>query len=156
MAPITIWRLIDKRFEKSAFTGDGARLYGGRWNSPGTAIVYTAQHQSLAILETLVHLDSPALLSEFVLIGVELDIALITHLDRASIPANWKADPVPAEVQLIGYQWAANQTSLALAVPSVLVPNELNYLLNPKHPDFSKLIIAKPIAFLFDERFSAK
>jgi RES domain-containing protein len=151
---VTVWRLVDRRWEKSAFNGEGARLYGGRWNSPGTAIVYTAQNQSLAILETLVHLDSPALLSEFVLIGVEFDIALVTLLDRASLPANWKDDPVAEEVQAIGDRWAANQTSPVLAVPSVLVPNEFNYLLNPNHPDFSKLKIAQPIAFEFNARFS--
>lgn len=152
----TVWRIADKRYKTTALTGEGARLFGGRWNSPGISIVYTSESQSLAILELLVHLDSPALLNEFVLYGVEIDSSHITHMNRLALPPNWKGDPVPEEVKSIGDKWAVTRASVALSVPSALVPAESNYLLNPRHPDFSKLKIQKPIPFQFDPRFSSK
>jgi RES domain-containing protein len=151
-----VWRIANHKHLKSAFTGEGARLYGGRWNSPGTLMIYTAQSQSLAILEMLVHLDSPELLKKYVLFAVEIDAVLVTPLDQSSLPKNWKADPVPATVQVVGDAWAASRSSVALSVPSALVPDESNFLLNPLHPDFPKLKIQRPSAFQFDPRFATK
>jgi RES domain-containing protein len=153
---LTVWRIANHKHLKSAFTGEGARLYGGRWNSPGTPMIYTAQSQSLAILEMLVHLDSPELLKKYVLFGVEIDAALVTPLDRSSLPKDWKADVVPASVQALGDAWATSLNSVALRVPSTLVPDESNFLLNPLHPNFPRLRIRKPITFQFDPRFAAK
>jgi len=153
---LTVWRIANHRHLKTAFTGEGARLYGGRWNSPGTPMIYMAQSQSLAILEMLVHLDSPELLKKYVLFGVEIDATLVTQVDRSSLPKNWKADPVPAAVQMVGSNWAASLGSLALSVPSALVPDEFNLLLNPLQSDFPKLKIRKPVAFQFDPRFTTK
>jgi len=152
----TVWRIADKRYKTTALSGEGARLFGGRWNSPGLRIVYTSESQSLSILELLVHLDSPALLNEFVLYAVEIDTSHITHVDRLALPSNWKDDPVPEEVKSIGDKWAVARSSVALSVPSALVPGESNYLLNPQHTDFSKLKIGKPLPFQFDPRFSSK
>ena len=119
-------------------------------------MVYVAQSQSLAILEMLVHLDSPDLLKIYVLFGVEIDTALIAPLDRSSLPKNWKADPVPVSTQKVGDRWAASLTSLGLSVPSALVPDESNFLLNPLHPDFPRLKIHKPLAFQFDPRLATR
>ena len=74
---VTAWRITKRKHTRHAFTGEGAREFGGRWNNPGTAIVYTAQSQSLAALEMLVHLDSSDLLEKYVLIGVEFDQSLV-------------------------------------------------------------------------------
>jgi RES domain-containing protein len=153
---LTVWRIANHKHLKSAFTGEGARLYGGRWNSPGTPMIYSAQSQSLAILEMLVHLDSPELLKKYVLFAVEIDAVLVTPVDRSSLPKNWKADPVPATVQAVGDAWAASLSSVAHSVPSALVPDESNFLLNPLHPDFPKLKIQRPLAFQFDPRFTTK
>ena len=148
------WRITKQKHAKSAFTGEGARLYGGRWNSPGTAMIYTAQSQSLAVLEVLVHLDSPELLKKYVLFEVAVDEAYVDALDPSKLPRNWTVDPAPSEVQTIGDDWAAGGTSAVLRVPSTLVPGESNFLLNPRHPDFRKLRIGKALLFLFDPRFA--
>jgi len=153
---LTIWRIVKEKHAKTAFTGEGARLFGGRWNSPGTSMVYTAQTQSLAILEMLVHLDSLDLLKKYILFRVEIEEAWIASVDLTLLPRNWRADPVPASVQAVGDRWAASRDSIALSVPSALVPDERNFLLNPAHPDFSKLRIGKPMKFQFNPRLSKK
>jgi RES domain-containing protein len=150
----TAWRITKRNRTRTAFTGNGARKYGGRWNSPGTAVVYTAQSQSLAALEVLVHLDSPELLHKYVFIGVELDESRLSEVPHSRLPRNWQADPPSAELRRIGDQWAADAMSAVLRVPSALVPNESNFLLNPVHPDFEKLSIGKPVSFQFDPRFA--
>jgi RES domain-containing protein len=150
------WRITQKRLAKTAFRGEGARLYGGLWNSPGIPMVYVAQSQSLAVLEVLVHLDTPALLDEYVFLDADFDDYLVTVLDRSSLPRNWKADPVPEAVQAVGDRWASSGSSVALRVPSVLVPEEFNFLLNPRHPDFAKIAVSRPHAFRFDVRLTRR
>jgi RES domain-containing protein len=117
-------------------------------------MIYTAQSQSLAVLEVLVHLDSPELLKKYVLFEVAVDEAYVDALDPSKLPRNWTVDPAPSEVQTIGDDWAAGGTSAVLRVPSTLVPGESNFLLNPRHPDFRKLRIGKALPFLFDPRFA--
>lgn len=153
---LTIWRIVKQRHAKTAFSGEGARLYGGRWNRPGTAMVYAAGSQSLAILEMLVHLDSPDLLKRYVLFGIAVDESLVTKLDRTALPKNWKKDPAPTKVQAIGDAWATGFESVVLSVPSVLVPSESNFLINPRHPDFSRLSVGRPLSFRFDTRLASK
>jgi RES domain-containing protein len=119
-------------------------------------MIYTAQSQSLAALEMLVHLDSPEILKKYLLFEIELDAAYIADLDKSNFPKNWKADPVPEKVQAIGDAWIAAGSSAVLRVPSTLVPGESNFLLNPRHADFQKLTIHKPISFQFDPRFAIK
>lgn len=150
---ITAWRITKRKHIKAAFSGSGARKYGGRWNSPGTSIVYTSESQSLAVLEMLVHLEQPDLLQRYVLIGVTIDETLIEKLDRSRLPRHWRAAP-PAELRAIGDEWASHHTSVALQVPSALVPAENNLLLNPAHADFQKLVIGNPVSFAFDERLA--
>jgi RES domain-containing protein len=150
---ITAWRITKRQHAKSAFTGSGARKYGGRWNSPGTSIVYTAETQSLAVLEMLVHIEQPDLLQRYVLIGVGIDEALIQKLDRSRLPRHWRS-AAAVELCAIGDEWSANRTSVALQVPSALVPAENNFLLNPAHADFQKLVIGDPVSFAFDQRLA--
>jgi RES domain-containing protein len=149
---IRCWRITKHKHFATAFSGGGARKYGGRWNSPGTAIVYTAGTQSLAALEMLVHLDSAGLLQDYILIGVEIEESSIQNLDRAKLPDDWRTDPPPPALRKIGDEWVAGVTSVALRVPSALVPDESNVLVNPAHSDFAKLVIGKPISFSFDTR----
>ena len=151
---ISAWRITKEVHAKSAFSGEGARLFGGRWNSRGTALIYTAQSQSLAVLEMLVHLDSPELLNRYVLFEVTIASSLVEVLDLAKLPRDWKASPVPEEVQAIGDEWVHSRRSAALRVPSTLVPSECTFLLNPAQPDFRKLHIGKPLPFQFDLRFA--
>jgi RES domain-containing protein len=151
---LSVWWITKQKHAGSAFTGEGARLYGGRWNTPGTVILYTAQSQALAVLEMLVHLDSPELLKAYVLFEVSMEESLVVDLDRSALPKNWRSEPPPARVQAMGDAWVESATSVVLRVPSVIVPGESNFLLNPRHPDFSRVQIGKPIPFQFDSRLS--
>jgi RES domain-containing protein len=149
---LTVWRIIKRKHAKTAFTGEGARLYGGRWNSPGVAVIYTAQSQSLAALEMLVHLDSSELLDQYVIFGVDVEGSLIRGVEASKLPRDWRADPSPPGLKAIGDEWVAAGSSAVLRVPSVLVAGESNFLINPRHSDFSKLRIGEPVPFRFDPR----
>ncbi len=148
----TGWRIVKSRHASSAFDGEGARLYGGRWNSPGTRMVYTASSISLAVLEVLVHLQEASLLSSYSLVATRFDDGLIERLDRSRLPDGWRAYPAPPELQQIGDEWVKSLRSAVLEIPSVIVQRESNYLLNSAHPDFPSMSIGEPEPFTFDER----
>ncbi len=149
---LTAWRIVKWKHARAAFSGEGARLYGGRWNSAGVAVVYTAESQSLATLEIVVHLDSSALLDHYVLFEVGIHESLVAQLAPSELPRNWRTDPLLVKVQKIGDAWVRGGTRPVLQVPSVILPAEHNFLLNPRHPDFRKLVIGKPAPFRFDAR----
>ena len=151
---ITAWRIVKRKHAKTAFTGEGARLFGGRWNSPGVAVVYTAQSQSLAALEIVAHLDSPALLANYVVFEVTFEESMSARLDPSHLPKNWRTAQPSAEIRAKGDAWVVSQSSLVLRVPSAIVPAEHHYLLNPKHPAFSRIRIGKPRPFHFDLRLA--
>jgi RES domain-containing protein len=146
-----VWRLVTARFATTAFSGEGARLYGGRWNHPGVAMVYTAQSQSLAMLELLVQ-DEP-LRARYVMIPAGFPKGLkVEGLDAADLPKHWRAPEARAQLQALGDAWAKSKSSPVLAVPSAIIPEETNYLLNPLHPAFSRIEIGSPREFLTDLR----
>jgi RES domain-containing protein len=149
---IRAWRITKRQHTKTAFSGSGAKKYGGRWNSPGTAVVYVSETQSLAILELLVHLEAPELLQKYVLISVDIGDDVVEDLDRATLPRNWRAEPAPVQLREIGDEWMRVGASVALRVPSAIVPAESNFLLNPCHADFQNLVIGEPVDFSLDER----
>jgi RES domain-containing protein len=149
---ITAWRIVKGRRHANAFDGEGARLNGGRWNSPGSPVVYTAQSAALAALELLVHLGQGAALQSYVLIACSFLEARVLHLDRARLPANWRSYPAPTELQSIGDEWIKSGTSAILEVPSAIVESESNYLLNPRHADFVFVKASEPTPFRFDIR----
>lgn len=150
------YRLVQARYASIAFDGEGARRFGGRWNHKGTALVYTAQSLSLAALELLVHLDSRQVLEErYLSLRVEFPEELCGQAAVwYKLPKNWMADPAPDSVKQIGSLWAKEGRSAILAVPSVLIPKEWNYLINPQHPDFAKISLGKPERFRFDPRLA--
>ena len=119
-------------------------------------MVYTAESQSLAALEILVHTADPNDLVDldYVAIPVELDERMIN--EAAKLPRDWRGYPAPHSTMKIGDQWALAKSSLALRVPSAIIPAEWNYLLNPAHLDFSKLSIGKALSFDFDSRLAFK
>ena len=151
---LTAWRITKSQYAGQAFDGAGARKYGGRWNSPGTAVVYTAQSPSLAVLEILVHLNGPELLERYVLIPAEMDESLVEKIEVKELPKNWRAYPAPKRLSAIGDEWLRTGRSVALQAPSALVPAESNFLLNPNHSDFPKLAIGDPVPFQFDPRMT--
>jgi RES domain-containing protein len=89
------WRITKQRHARTAFSGEGARLYGGRWNSAGVPVAYVAESQSLAVLQLLVHLDAPALLEKYVFLEVDFDASLVIDLDHSSLPKKWQSDRYP-------------------------------------------------------------
>jgi RES domain-containing protein len=142
---LTVWRLVTSRFAESAFTGEGARLYGGRWNRKGIPLVYVAGSQSLAMLEMLVQ-DEP-LRARYVMIPATLPKGLmIERMDAGQLPQDWR------QLQTLGSEWAKRLSSAVLAVPSAVIPSETNYLLNPLHPAFGKIAIGEPQPFITDLR----
>ena len=143
------WRIVKAKHAATAFSGQGAADYGGRWNSRGVAVVYVSGSKSLAALECLVHLNPPVLFKYFVF-PVQFDRALVEEFPLKKLPQEWDTEPPPPSVQAIGDDWVRTARSAVLAVPSVVVSGEPNFLLNPAHPDFKKIIIGKPEPFAFD------
>jgi RES domain-containing protein len=144
------WR-IDKPGRK-AFSGEGARRYGGRWNSPGVAVVYLSAHLSLAALEIIVHTRPLTPGGKYSAWQVTWEDAQTERLPEKLLPQNWRESPPGPASMMIGDEWAKAQRSLVLAIPSAIVSEEENYLLNPAHPDFARLRIPKPVDFFFDPR----
>jgi len=132
-------------------SGEGARLYGGRWNRKGTPLVYAASHVSLAVLEALAH--SAVLPSDMVLVAYDIpDASALAAWPVATLPADWADYPAPASTQSLGTAWAAAGSELAVAVPSAVVRLEDNWLLNPAHPAMRTVRASVLGAFVFDAR----
>jgi RES domain-containing protein len=146
------WRIIREKHAANAFDGEGARLYGSRWSSPGTPIAFASQSLSLAVLEVLVHLNRSSPLANYVVFTVEFSDELVQDLDVAVLPKNWRSFPAPGETRQIGDNWITGNSGVLLRVPSVIVPNECNFLINPVHHEFSKLIISGPEPLDVDKR----
>ena len=149
---LTGWRIVQSDRAKTAFDGEGARLYGGRWNHRGSALVYTASTMSLAVLEMLVHLPTPAILKRYITIPVEFDDSVCIPVDPNSLARNWRNNPALRATRDIGTDWVTRNASAVLAVPSAVIPAEWNFLLNPKHPDFGRISIGTPQPFKYDPR----
>ncbi len=144
------WRIVAARWAHAAFDGEGARRYGGRWNSPGRPAIYLAGSRALAALETLVHLGpGVAAKQRFVRFEVSLPEALIADCDVE--PISFKPF-VEAATQSLGDRWLEQKREVALRVPSAVIPEEHNYLLNPRHPAYPQLAIGPPEPFAFDPR----
>lgn len=131
--------------------GYGAFAFGGRWNSKGVAVIYTAESRSMALLETLAHIERP-LIGDFCRIGLFLPDDGITEYPVSKLPVNWRVSPPPDLLKNIGDTFIRDQSGLALRLPSVIVPEEFNYLINPNHPRFSEVRIFEETQLDFDVR----
>jgi RES domain-containing protein len=147
----TAWRIVKEKHAANAFDGEGARLFGGRWNSQGTRVVYTSSALSLAALELLVHLNPP-MPFRYAAISVSFDDAMVHTIPAAELPEDWMDQPPPQSSQAIGDLWVQQAHSAVLELPSVIIPTETNFLLNPAHPDFKNIQFGKPVPFSFDPR----
>lgn len=149
---LAVWRIVKKKHKDRAFDGEGARLYGGRWNNPGRRMIYTAESISLALLELLVHIENNSLLSEYTVIPVSIHESMISELNKSVLPDNWMEHPGPYELRKIGDNWLEALQTPVLKVPSAIVTQEWNYLINPEHPEFKSLKIGTAVPFKIDLR----
>jgi RES domain-containing protein len=149
---ITSWRIIDAQFADDIFSGEGARLYGGRWNKMGHRVVYTASGVSLATLELIVTTPRVQLLSSFVISSCTFPEVLVEEVDETALPSNWRDYPPPPEVRQLGMEWLLSGTSAVLSVPSAVTPQERNYLLNPEHEHFGSVDVGATRPFQLDLR----
>jgi RES domain-containing protein len=150
---IPAFRLCKTRHVATAMTGEGARLAGGRWNSPGLAVVYSSSSLSLATLEVLVHLEDPEVFAKlFSWLRLEIPDELVEETEISKLGADWCAPESGAGPQAFGNAWLKSMRSAVLAVPSVVTPGEWNYLLNPAHPRFSEIWVGPASRFEPDPR----
>ena len=154
MSALPVWRLCAAQFASTAFSGEGAREFGGRWSPPGLPVVYCAESRALAVLEILAQAEDRRRLAilPWVLISAEIPDALVEKPSR--YPPSWRDYPHSGEIQGFGAEWAKAQRAPVLRVPSAVVPGEFNYLLNPQHPDFKKIRLGAPERFSFDGRLA--
>ena len=150
---IVTWRLVKEKRAGDAFSGEGARRYGGRWNHQGTSVVYVSGSLSLAVLELFVHLGHYERQLRFVYYKLEIPDDLNIHsVEPDILPPNWREEPPPSATKDIGTRWIDVADSAVLKVPSVIIPVEYNYALNPYHEDFQRISIEGPKPFGFDPR----
>ena len=147
-----VWRICRAQYAASAFSGEGARRYSGRWNPQGVRMVYTSSSLALAAMEVLVHLDPGVEPDDLVAVSANLpdDVKLQT-LPLQSLPANWHEADCLA-LQEIGEQWLLAQKTVGLRVPSAAVRGEWNVLLNPEHPEFARIVLGDVEPWKFDVR----
>lgn len=147
------WRIAKKKYAASAFDGEGSRRRGGRWTPKGFPAVYMAQTESLAALEQFVQLGDEGQNIQLVCFKVEIpEEVTIEEIDIDSLPNNWRDTPAPDTLKAYGADWLAQGESAVLKLPSALISSEYNYILNPLHPDFQKIIIGSPEEFCYDHR----
>ncbi len=137
-------------------SGEGARLYGGRWNSKGVPMIYTATSASLAVLETLAHISLDVFPENLVMVTLVVPETLIQSLDKDQLNENWASYPASSEVTEIGDAWVKEETTLGLLVPSAILPQENNLLINPKHPQAAKVKIVDINPYRVDQRLLKK
>ncbi len=152
---ITGWRVTSPKYAatpEEVLSGEGARLYGGRWNSKGTAVVYLGNSLAQASMEQLVHLGRADVMRSYVKMSVSFDEKLMTHIDLDDLPDDWADETMASSVQAVGDAWVKNEDSVILQVPSAAVRGEYNYLYNPSHPDAGKVTPGDITPFTFDPR----
>ena len=133
--------------------GRGGLLVGGRWHHRGTVVVYTSSTLSLALIELLVNLDPSAVPTGLRARAGDIpDTLAVERVDPKTLPRGWRKYPAPAALADRGTAWARRRATAVLAVPSAVVPQEWNYLLNPLHPDFGRVTLLAPEPFTIDPR----
>ena len=144
-----VFRLTRREFSLD-LSGIGAEKLGGRWNSRGNPVLYTASNRALCLTEWLVHTPSVWLPTDLVLVHIP-DSA--TFHQFQDLPKDWYQFPHPLSSRKLGDEWLLKSETLVLSVPSAVVPEEFNYVINPKHPDMKEVRILSSVDFRLDERF---
>jgi RES domain-containing protein len=148
-----VFRVLRAAYARNPFDGEGAFRYGGRWSSPGTRLTYTSEHQSLAMLEYFVHLDPEDAPDDLVLAAADVPDSLSRkRIQARELPTHWRETPAPPELAQIGDEFVKNAETCLLLVPSALAVNENNWLINPQHPEFRKIVLHPPEPLRYDPR----
>jgi RES domain-containing protein len=148
-----IYRVLRKAFARAPFDGEGAYRYGGRWSSVGTRLCYTSEHQSLAMLEYFVHLDADDAPPDLVLATAEIPDDLPRKLVKGEeLLSHWRGSPPPPELAAFGDDFVQEAERCVLIVPSALAPNESNWLLNPQHASFRRIVVSGLEPLSYDPR----
>jgi RES domain-containing protein len=146
---LTVYRICKAKYP--ANDGEGARRTGGRWNHKGAAMLYCAATASLCALEVLAH--SALLPADMIVVQARIPNSLtIQTVEESDLPSSWSSPKVSKKTQDLGTDWIRTGATAVLSVPSVIVPSERNYLLNPAHPDFARIRFFVPRPFAFDRR----
>ncbi|RCH54112.1 RES domain-containing protein [Mucilaginibacter hurinus] len=152
--------MIVYRITNCEYAGDlsgmGARLFGGRWNSEGRSMLYTASSRSLAVLEILVHLPPLMIPDNYCAVEIEIPDNNIKTLNIANLSPGWQDVAATDETRKTGDKFINERKQLVMRVPSAIVPAEFNYLINPRHQDIDKVKIVSRSPFSFDERLFFK
>lgn len=149
------WRVADPAFAttpEEMLSGEGAHLYGGRWNSKGVRVVYLGSSLAQAAMELLIYLGRADILNTFHKIEVSFEESFVQHILLEDLPPDWSVPSMASSVKAVGDDWVADQTSLILQVPSAAVKGEYNYLFNPAHPDAGAAIYGPMTPFDYDTR----
>jgi len=148
---VCVWRIASAAH--AAFDGEGPRRHGSRWTPRGLPAVFTSATLSLAALERFVNTDSDLEPDDLVAIAVEIEANVtIETVTVGDLPADWRTYPAPPDLAVIGERWLRESKSVVLSVPSVVIPHERNFVLNPTHADFGRLTIHPSEPFSFDPR----
>ena len=151
-----VYRLSSGRY-KTDVSGKGAEISGGRWNSKGVAMLYTAQSRALAFAEVAMHLPYGIMPKDYHIISIEIpDTASIFELSIKDMPKDWRSNPHSDSTQKIGDQFISEAKYLVLRVPSAVVPGDYNYLINPTHPQIVGVSVRNTEPFEFDSRFASR
>ena len=152
-SPLAVWRIASARHAGHLFDGEGARLYGGRWNHAGTPAVYASFTLSLSALEFFVHLEPDLAPADLVAASAAIPSDIpVQEVAVADLPMDWRTYPAPESLKDLGTQWLHSRESAVLVVPSCVIPRESNVMLNPAHADFPRILLASPESFAFDPR----
>lgn len=147
-----VFRLCKSEYAAD-LSGAGAEKYGGRWNNPGTAMIYTSNSRALCTAEIAVHTPLGIVPSDFVMVSIEIhDDLEILNRQEASLPLNWRKFPYDNETRAFGDRFIKNGKEAVVKVPSAVVKGEFNYLINPKHPLAKQIKIMATETVDFDER----
>lgn len=149
------WRIVKGSRLADALSGEGARLAGGRWNHPGTPVVYASETLSLAALELFIHFSRKDMAISRTLVAIPIlipDSLVAFEVSANELKDGWRSSPPPDSTRDLGSQWARNGASPLLSVPSAIIPEERNLVMNPRHEDFSKISLGEPHPFTLDNR----
>lgn len=149
-----VYRICNKLYAND-LQGIGAKMYGGRWNNVGNAVVYTSSSRALAALEVLVHLPSTTLKKlDFTVVSIEIPENSVEEIFYDDIKRDFQINRFSTYFKNIGDNWLRENSSLLLKVPSVVIHEEMNYLINPNHKDFNKVKLTETKLFRFDDRLA--